>query len=73
MLIQVQSMTDAVRIKKILAAKGMRANVVQTPSGMRRGGCGYSVQIPETALSMAEQAARAAGVRILGVQRSGGG
>ncbi len=67
MLLQVASMTDAVRMKKKLRQMGMPSEVVQTPPRARRGGCGYSVRIQEKALQPAETAAREIGVRILGV------
>ncbi len=70
MLIQVQSMTEAVRIRKRLRQKGIVSFVVQTPPPHRRGGCGYSLKISENSLSAVEEAAREMGVRILGVFRS---
>ena len=70
MFIQVQSMTEAVRMRKRLRGKGIQSAVVQTPPQYRRGGCGYSLQISEKALSAAEEAAREIGVHILGVFRS---
>jgi len=72
MLIQVRSMTDAVRIKKILATRKIKAAVVQT-AGANRGGCGYALQVPDRALTAAEQAAQSLGIKILGVLRSDGG
>ncbi len=72
MRIQVRSMTDAVRIKKVLATRKIGATVIQT-AGANRGGCGYALQVPDAALPAAEQAAKALGIQILGVLRSDGG
>ena len=73
MNVQVRSMTEAVRIKQMLAKKGIPSKVIQTPQSMRQGGCGYSLQIRPEALKEAELAAAAIGSRILSVQRSGRG
>ncbi len=70
MNVQVRSMTEAVRIKQMLAAKGIPAKVIQTPLSMRQGGCGYSLQLQPQALEEAEKAAEKAKIRILSVQRS---
>ncbi len=73
MNVQVRSMTEAVRIKQMLAAKGITAKVIQTPLSMRQGGCGYSLVIRPEALEEAEKAALATKSRILSVQRGGRG
>ncbi len=73
MLIQLQSMSEAVRLWRALGEKGIRAEVRQTPASMRRGGCGYSVRLPENALSVAEMTAQKMGLHILGIDGSGGG
>lgn len=73
MLIQVQSVTDAVRMKKYLRNRGIRAEVVQSPPSSRGGACSFAVRVPAAASSAAEKAARESGVRILGIMGSGGG
>lgn len=73
MLIQLQSMSEAVRLGRTLGKKGIRAEIRQTPASMRRGGCGYSLRIPEEALSAAEMTAQRMGLHILGIDGSGGG
>lgn len=71
MLIQLRSMSEAVRLGKLLAKQGVRASVVQTPATMRRGGCGYSLEIKRSDQSLAERTAMQNGLRILGIDGSG--
>ncbi len=73
MLIQVQSMTDAVRMKRHLGKKGIRAEVVQSPSSVPRAGCSFSVRVPAASSALAENVAKEAGIRILGMQGSDSG
>lgn len=72
MLIQLQSMSEAVRLGRSLWKKGIRAEVRQTPVNMRRGGCGYSLQIEGKSLSAAEMTAKKMGISILSIDGSGG-
>ncbi|MBE7063546.1 MAG: DUF3343 domain-containing protein [Ruminococcaceae bacterium] len=73
MLIQVQSVTDAVRMKKYLRNRGIRAEVIQSPSSVRGGSCNFAVRVPASASSSAEKTARESGVVILGIMGSGEG
>lgn len=73
MLIQLQSMSEAVRLGRTLGKQGIRAGVVQTPASMRRGGCGYSLRIPSAVLAKAEKTAQEMGLHILGIDGSGSG
>ena len=73
MLIQVQSMTEAVKMRKKLRQRGIPSAVVQTPPAARRGGCGYSREVSESALSKVEEIAEGLGVHILGVLGRDGG
>lgn len=70
MLIQLRSMSEAVRLGKLLAKRGVRARVVQTPATMRQGGCGYSLEIKRSDQSLAERTAMQNGLRILGIDGS---
>ena len=69
MVIGVRSMTDAIRLKNLLAKKGIRGDIVQTAGAKSRGGCAYALQVPPAALSEAENTARLAGITLLGVRK----
>jgi len=73
MLMQLQSMSEAVRLSRALWKKGVRAEIVQTPSAMRRGGCGYSLRLSGEALSAAEHTAQKMGLHVLGIDRGESG
>ncbi len=70
MLIQLRSMSEAVRLGRLLAKQGVRADIVQTPAAMRRGGCGYSLEIRRSDQSLAERTAKQNGLHILGIDGS---
>lgn len=46
-LIMVSSITYAMKGKQILAQKGIRSDIVRTPSKGLRGSCGYSLFVPK--------------------------
>ena len=59
MLATVPSRTSASRLKKSLAAAGIKSNIIQTPSVLTKEGCGYSLRFeeqyrPQVQLSAAE-------------------
>ena len=47
MLATVPSRTSASRLKKSLAAAGIKSNIIQTPSVLTKEGCGYSLRFDE--------------------------
>ena len=47
MLATVPSRTSASRLKKSLAAAGIKSNIIQTPSVLTREGCGYSLRFED--------------------------
>ena len=73
MYLQVQSMTDAVRLKRQIKKRGIPAEVIQTPGRRGNGGCSFSVRIPDRFLSEGEKTAKEAGIRILSASGSGDG
>ena len=59
MLATVPSRTSASRLKKSLAAAGIKSNIIQTPSVLTKEGCGYSLRFenryrPQVQLAAAE-------------------
>lgn len=47
MLATVPSQTSAARLKKLLAASGIKSNITQTPSVLTKEGCGYSLRFED--------------------------
>lgn len=47
MLATVPSRTSASRLRKSLAAAGVKCNIIQTPSVLTKEGCGYSLRFDE--------------------------
>lgn len=70
MLIQLQSMSEAVRLRRALLQQGVQTSIVQTPASMRHGGCGYSLHVARSTQSVAEKIAEEKGLRIVGIYGS---
>lgn len=58
MLATVPSQTSASRLKKSLAAAGIKSNITQTPSVLTKEGCGYSLRFDDKNRPAVENAAR---------------
>ncbi len=58
MLATVPSQTSASRLKKSLAAAGIKSNITQTPSVLTKEGCGYSLRFDGVYRAEVERAAR---------------
>ena len=58
MLATVPSRTSASRLKKSLAAAGVKINIIQTPSVLTKEGCGYSLRFDEADRASVIRAAR---------------
>ena len=58
MLATVPSQTSASRLKKSLAADGIKSNITQTPSALTKEGCGYSLRSDGAYRGEVERAAR---------------
>ncbi len=58
MLATVPSRTSASRLKKSLAAVGIKTNITQTPSVLTKEGCGYSLRFDEEFRPQVQSAAR---------------
>ena len=50
MLIVLSSVTGAQRLKKLLAAGNIRAEIIQTPKSISDGGCSYSLRLSDSHL-----------------------
>lgn len=48
MLVALSSLTSAQRLKKLLAEKGIRSEIVQTPKQHSDGGCSYSLKVADS-------------------------
>lgn len=46
-LIAMRSLTQALKMKDLLAKNGIRAQLIRTPGGNGSGGCGYSLLVTE--------------------------
>ena len=57
MLATVPSQTSAARLKKSLAAAGIKSNITQTPSVLTKEGCGYSLRFDDRYRSAVEESA----------------
>lgn len=57
MLATVPSRTSASRLKKSLAAAGIKSNIIQTPSVLTKEGCGYSLRFDDAYLPQVRHAA----------------
>ena len=69
MLVTLASSTTAMRIKRYLEKEGISARVVQTPKALSRGGCGYSLLVPESAKETVLNGAAMLTVRVRGMYR----
>lgn len=69
MLVTLASSTTAMRIKRYLEKEGISARIVQTPKVLSRGGCGYSLLVPESAKEKVLKAAAMLTVRVRGMYR----
>ncbi len=58
MLATVPSRTSASRLKKSLAAAGIKSNIIQTPSALTKEGCGYSLRFDDGNRAQVAQSAR---------------
>ncbi|MDD6309019.1 MAG: DUF3343 domain-containing protein [Clostridia bacterium] len=67
MLIRLQSMTVALRMKDRLIREGIPSQVVQSPKSMQKNGCGYSLQIERKHLPAVKKIAGEMDIRIIGV------
>lgn len=66
-LIQVSSITYAIKGRDILKSKGIRAYVERSPADMDRVGCGYSIFVKGD-IEAAENILKNAGIKVLGSQ-----
>lgn len=66
-LIQVSSITYAIKGRDILKSKGIRAYVERSPADMDRVGCGYSIFVKGD-IETAENILNNAGIKVLGRQ-----
>ena len=69
MLAVLSSATTAGRIKRYLEKEGFTARIIQTPKALSKGGCGYSIVVPEEGKEGIVQAASKLSVRIRGFYR----
>jgi len=69
-LIQVSSITYAIKGRDILRSKGIKAYVERTPNDMDRVGCGYSIYVKGDILA-AEEILRQSDIKTLGRQSGG--
>ncbi len=53
LLIQVGSVTYAMKAKSVLQANGLRASVVKTANPKKNEGCGYSVAVEDPKVNVA--------------------
>lgn len=58
MLATVPSQTSAARLKKMLAEKGIKSGITQTPSVLTKEGCGYSLRFENKYRSLVENGAK---------------
>ena len=58
MLATVPSRTSASRLKKSLAAAGIKSNIIQTPSVLTKEGCGYSLRFDDENRAIVARSAR---------------
>ncbi|MDY3031544.1 MAG: putative Se/S carrier-like protein [Clostridia bacterium] len=62
------SVTSAERLAKALeSAAGYPAYVVHTPSGIKNGGCSYSVRCDERILPLLKDISQSQGIKIKGI------
>lgn len=69
-LIQVSSITYAIKGRDILKSKGIRAYIERSPADVDRVGCGYSIFVKGD-ISAAENILKNAGIKVLGRQEGG--
>lgn len=67
MLVRLTSVTEAVKIKKILRNMGIMADIVKAPSKMDGGGCGYALKFKKEYFPYIEKTANNAGIKIKNV------
>lgn len=71
-LIIFASATTVVRIKKSLAAKGLKAVIRQTPQFIALNGCSYAVESNKQALVYIKELAAKIGVKIKAIYETDG-
>lgn len=64
-LIMVSSITYAMKGRQILAQKGIRSDIVRTPSKSRGSSCGYSLFVP-IKTDEAQKILEANGIKVVG-------
>lgn len=62
MLVVLSSLTSAQRLKKLLSAKNISSEIIQTPKHLSEGGCSYSLRFNESHLK--EVSSLASGLHI---------
>lgn len=72
MLAVLSSVTTASRMKRYLESRGIEARMVQTPKALAKGGCGYSLSIPDDMAEEVRAAARKMESRVRGFYREEG-
>ena len=64
MLATVPSQTSAARLKKSLAAAGIKSNITQTPSVLTKEGCGYSLRFEDKYRTKVESSAKELNINV---------
>lgn len=70
-LIQVNSITYAIKGRDILKSNGIKAYVERTPADVDRVGCGYSIYVKGD-IEKAKDILKSAGIKIVGRQEGEG-
>lgn len=65
-LIIIGSITHAMKAKEILKGNGFNIELVRTPKGIRRGGCGYSIYVKSGDMDDAVQLLKTNRINVLG-------
>jgi len=64
-VIIINSVTNALKAKQVLAAKGIKAEVIKSQNGRKGEGCSYSLVVKGD-VSLAEQIIRNSGIYVVG-------
>lgn len=68
-LLNARSVTHAQQLMHVLERSGVTARIRRTGSGLSKGGCGYTLQIPERQFQRAADALRESMIRPVRVFR----
>lgn len=71
MLVVLSSLTSAQRMKKLLAAKNISSEIIQTPKYLSDGGCSYSLKVNDSSLKEVNSVASGLHITIKKVYKEG--